>query len=477
MSKLSYSQIIKEIAESSTIHGIPNALRTKNTAIRFFWLIAFLASFSYCMYSVVLIIINFLQFNVIVRMQIVQTYNAEFPAITFCNINPYDFTIGENLKNVTKLINESFLYADNFNSKSCDIQMTNVLNNELPNLQGFSLNKMLISCQYDGKPCDANNFFPQRAFYFRNCYTFNYGRNSTGHQIPIENSKRPGTINGLKLKLFVGAPEYQPCWEDRFGAIIVVHNRTSPPLYAEEGLFIQAGAETNFILNKINIKKLASPFSNCIKNVSNRNEFDSVYFRNSYDFSGSYRQKWCVLNCSVSKAIEQNSQKCANLNFSSNFERRLCFNNLENLTQYYDFCSDQCPIECDYSYFNVFKSVSSFPSYSYAKYLLSNETFRSKYPYENVSMNQVRDSVLSLNVYFDSSNFERIEELPESNFGSLLGNLGGQLGLFLGVSFLTFAELIEILFQIGIIYKKNYSMSRTKVKILQKSVPEKVTAE
>ncbi|RNA25225.1 acid-sensing ion channel 1-like isoform X1 [Brachionus plicatilis] len=465
----SYTQKLREIVESSTIHGIPNVLRSKNKFLRYFWTVAFLVFFSYCMYSVVLIIFTYLQFNVIVRMQIVQTYNAEFPAVTFCNINPYDFTIGENLKNVTKLLNESFLYAENFNSKRCDTQMNNVLNVELPNLHGFSLDKLLISCQYDGKPCDPNNFFPQRAFYFGNCYTFNYGKNSTGHQVPIEKSKRPGTINGLKLKLFVGAPEYQPCWEYRFGALIVVHNRTSPPLYAEEGLFIQTGAETNFILNKVRINKMPSPYSDCVVNVSNRNEFNSVSYRNAFDFSGSYRQKWCVLNCSVARAIEENMPKCSALNFATNLERTRCINDLENLTKHYDLCSGECPIECDYSFFNVFKSTSSFPSYAYAKHLLANPTFRSKFPYENITFGQVRDSVVALNVYFDSNNYQRIEELPESNFGSLLGNLGGQLGLFLGVSFLTFAELVEIFVQMAIIYFRNLNKSSSRVEILKKN--------
>ncbi|CAF0932177.1 unnamed protein product [Brachionus calyciflorus] len=447
MEKKLYSQKLRDIVESSTIHGIPNALRAKHTVLRIFWI-----------------------FNVIVKLEIVQSFNSEFPAISFCNINPNDFTIEENLRNVSFFLNESFIYEKNFNSKSCDTQMNNILNAQLPNLKKFTLSKMLISCLYDNKPCNTNNFFQQRSFNFGNCFTFNSGRNLTGHSIPVLNSKRPGMVNGLRLKLFIGAPEYQPCWEDRYGALIVVHNRTFPPLFAEEGLFIQAGSETNFILNKVSINKLPSPFSNCVVNASNRNEFDSKSYRDAFDLSGCYRQKWCLLNCSVQKATQDNTPLCNSFNFTSLIERLRCLNNLENLTNYYNVCFPECPIECDYSYFNIFKSVSSFPSYSYSQFLLSNSSFRSRYPYENITLEQVRNSVVSFNAYFDSSNHQKIDEIPESNFETLLGTLGGQLGLFLGVSFLSFAEIFEILFELLLIFLNNRKNTKTCNEIIRKSL-------
>ena len=155
------------------------------------------------------------------------------------------------------------------------------------------------------------------------------------------------------------------------------------------------------------------------------------------------------------------------LNLTSSLERSRCINNLQNLTNYYEKCFQECPVECASIYYKIFQSSSSFPSYSYSKFLLSKTSFRSKFPYENISLQQVRDSVLSLNVYFDSNNFERVEELPEYDFPLLLGNLGGQLGLFIGASFLTFVELIEIIFQIITIYCENNikKKSLNKIKI------------
>lgn len=41
-----------------------------------------------------------------------------------------------------------------------------------------------------------------------------------------------------------------------------------------------------------------------------------------------------------------------------------------------------------------------------------------------------------------------IEETAELTFSSFLGSLGGQLGLLLGMSFLSFLELVEILFTV-----------------------------
>ncbi|RNA30566.1 amiloride-sensitive sodium channel subunit beta [Brachionus plicatilis] len=310
---------------------------------------------------------------------------------------------------------------------------------------------MLIFCQYDEKECNVDDFVLLKSQLFGNCYTFNSGRNSSGHKIPIRKKSRPEIIKGLKMELFIGAPEYHPCWELRYGALVSVHNQSSIPMITMDGMMVQTGSETNLILNKVNMKKLSKPYSNCVVNLTNKNEIDSVHYRNTFNYIAEYRQNWCLLNCSINTTTEENIKKCSSLNFTTEFEKKSCINNFEDELKHVEFCSSQCPIECDHSYFTMFNSVATFPTISYASYLLLDESFRSKFPYENISMNQVKESVLSFNVYFNTDFNQMIEEVPELDGLSLLGNLGGQLGLFLGVSVLTFAEIFEIIFELSIL--------------------------
>ncbi|RNA40663.1 acid-sensing ion channel 1-like isoform X1 [Brachionus plicatilis] len=461
-----YLERIKELAESSSIHGIPNAVRTKSLVIRIFWILVFFGFFAYSMLSVVKLIIKYLEYNVVVKMERAQPELLEFPAVTFCNINPYDYTIEENYKIASDYLNESFLSNDT-NLKTCNRKTRNQLRYGISNLEGFELEKMLISCEYDRKPCNLQNIVSQDPDFFGNCFTFNFGKDADGKSIPIEEAKQPGLLNGLQIQLFIGPREYQPCWEEKYGAVVVVHNQTSLPLYLEEGIFVPTGFETNLVLKKNIINKLSTPNIKCVKNVSDKAEVDTVYFRNTIEACGSYNQKWCARNCSLDKINQENTIKCSNLNLTTLFEKNACLKNFDNITKYYDFCISQCPIECEYSFYSIDKNAAGFPSYRQNQQLLFDESFRSKFPNGTVSLEQVKDSVLSFNVFFSEKAYMRIEEIRELSFGSLLGNLGGQFGLFLGLSFLTFVEIFEILFEIVMIFLSN----RIKTKLVKKSKP------
>ncbi|RNA35576.1 acid-sensing ion channel 1 isoform X2 [Brachionus plicatilis] len=425
-----YLNLLKNQVESSSIHAIPNILRTKTSISRILWSIAFIVSFSACVYQVVMLIVNFFEFKTIVRMELVQSFDEEFPAVTFCNLNPFDFSLKENQAKMSEFLNESMAHGNENYLKMIKCN----LNNSLSNLEGFSIEKMLILCQYDSEECNVDDFVQfEHITIFGRCYTFNSGRNSSGHKIPIRKRTRPELVSGLNLKLFIGALEYQPCWEPRYGAIVNVHNRSSPPLITDGGMMVQTGSETNLILNKVNMKKLPKPYSNCIKDLTNINEIDSIYYRNTFDsIRKVYRQHRCIVKCSLNRTIEENIKRCSSVNLTTQLEKKICILNLTKQFSYFEFCSNECPVECDSSYYSIVNSLSSFPSKLYSSYLLSDESFRSKFPYENISMEQVKESVLSVNVYFGTNFNQNIEEVSALDFLSLLGNLGGQLGLFLG---------------------------------------------
>ena len=60
----------------------------------------------------------------------------------------------------------------------------------------------------------------------------------------------------------------------------------------------------------------------------------------------------------------------------------------------------------------------------------------------------ISKSVLSLNVYYDKLAYTQISKNSKLEIVDLVAGIGGLLGLFLGMSFLSFVELIEMMLEI-----------------------------
>ena len=121
-------------------------------------------------------------------------------------------------------------------------------------------------------------------------------------------------------------------------------------------------------------------------------------------------------------------------------------------------CQKECPMECEQVNYDYQISQSNFPSPYHADNLKENPTIRSKLG-ENLTFENIKESVASLNIYYEDNQFTIIEETPKTSIGDLLGSIGGNLGLFIGASVLSFVEIFEIfLFLIQEIFKKNFNI-------------------
>jgi hypothetical protein len=115
-------------------------------------------------------------------------------------------------------------------------------------------------------------------------------------------------------------------------------------------------------------------------------------------------------------------------------------------------CSSQCPEECSTESFSASMSVSEFPNYKYAERLIEQSSYLSNVT-ANISSEferylTVKRNVLSVNFYYDRLSYTLIQESPKTEISDLVSNIGGLAGLFLGVSFLSFVEVFELLFDL-----------------------------
>ena len=74
---------------------------------------------------------------------------------------------------------------------------------------------------------------------------------------------------------------------------------------------------------------------------------------------------------------------------------------------------------------------------------------------ETLSLEDRMNSIIKFNVYYESLSYTITTESRAMDIVALLSNIGGTLGLFLGVSVLTAVELIDVLLQAILISIKN----------------------
>jgi len=99
-------------------------------------------------------------------------------------------------------------------------------------------------------------------------------------------------------------------------------------------------------------------------------------------------------------------------------------------------CDKQCPIECN--------SVS---------YSLSTVSNALNTPYSLV------------NVYYEDFFYTLIKEEAKTSFDSLIGTIGGLLGLFLGASLISFYEIIDLVISVIYISLRSFKNKNRQVKI------------
>ena len=135
--------------------------------------------------------VSYFKYEVTESSVTIKEGEADFPAVTFCNLAPFDFkkrifhefltsyvqdfntsldiTIAEDasaIDEVEKVL--SILRAQVFSTK-----VKGNLNDSFIESLGFRKRNMLVSCFYGGKKCGDEDFTWFHDYNYGNCYTFN----------------------------------------------------------------------------------------------------------------------------------------------------------------------------------------------------------------------------------------------------------------------------------------------------------------
>lgn len=397
--KTNLNSLIRDL----TFQGVPNLLRTQRTCLKLMWIFFITASSLGCIYTITKSVTEYLNFEIVTKIKSYTENVVQFPVVLICDADSTSFEF--------EVLSMYFGY---YKLKSWKDHL------EVYNDPGYG-----------------------------RCYRFNSGKNYYGDTIPFYNISAYGPEHCFQINFYANN-------SDEFGQYKVhIHNQTNTPTTVfNRGHYISTGGYNFFELNRVFEQKLAEPYNSCLKDYSlfqgNRTLIDYIQKSNR-----TYSQKLCFNFCQTLKYIEENTCNCTVKSYdedvySSCFEREFNKQNeyfldcsmkyLKRLEmQAQEICSNYCPLECDSFEYVISHYTQNIP---YRGSIKRKFEFTEFGTYENVSKNFV-----SISIYFENTKYTHISEYPKMQLFDLISSIGGIFGLFLGISLLSFVEVVEIVLE------------------------------
>ena len=431
------NSLLKEVLYNSLAQAILKLIMTPFITLKIFLFFSILISTSLASYLVIESIINYLSFGVSTTSRTIYEQPTLFPKVTFCNVNKYTTQYAFDLNGTQKNGN-----LDNFSD-------------EEKRKFGHDLNDILIECSFNNEKCSASDFTLSYGPVYGNCYTFNSNLNENGSVVNLRKLSIFGPKHGLVLTFYVNYFEKFLSNFDGYhktGAVIRIDNNSYLSYYLDRGIFVSPGFNTYISVDREFKSMLPKPYSNCEKE-SNSNLYNLIN-QSKYE----YTQQTCFSQCyQIYLARKYN---CTEPNILSLFNASKCIGQMiKNDTFDSDFirenCLLSCPLECIQ---NLYKTSITFNQLSENEFFLlairNNSNLNSDFIQRRLDVTKARESFVKVNIFYDSLSYTLSTESPQMNGVTLLGSIGGNLGLFLGVSVFSLCELIEVVLEIFFILKK-----------------------
>ncbi|XP_077868070.1 acid-sensing ion channel 1B-like [Saccoglossus kowalevskii] len=93
-----------------------------------------------------------------------------------------------------------------------------------------------------------------------------------------------------------------------------------------------------------------------------------------------------------------------------------------------------CAVSCNYSTYPMSLSYATIPNNNVAEQVEK---------YHSVTLEEIKDSYVFVDVYYSQIQYEQYTQTEAMTSSALLSDVGGQLGLFIGISVITLIEIFE----------------------------------
>jgi len=439
-----FKPILVENLKNSTIHGLPNFIRTNRKSLKILWSICFFISSGFCAYIVLESIVSYMNYGVVTTFRVFNEPTSEFPAIMLCNKNNFENDFYEELLNNSILNQTSINDYENKNFNDVQLKLYNMrikISSYLMSKtlrerkkKSIEIEKNLISCNHLNEICDSNNFTWFFHFIYGNCYVLYGDYNSNGNWESPKLISQEDYFTALKLELFIGEPSKFEALSSSLGYQLFILNR-SDHYNKFNSIDLSPGKEYNIMLDRTFLKQLPKPYSICEFNEQKAHLFESPFIKIMNEMNITYSRTACVDLCYQELVFKKCD--CIDYTIDARLESKFCSSDKEiscaNDFYYFEFsksdfietnCDPYCPIECEKVSISPIISFSKYPSDKYFEILKQNKNLQERV-FKNSSMAYVKKSILKINIYYQTLSYTLISEEAKILMVDLLSSIGG----------------------------------------------------
>jgi hypothetical protein len=489
---------VLEFCARTDINAFTKVFEYKNPFAKLAWLVFLFGALAFTGWVMSTGVLDFLQWPVQSQIGVYFENPTEFPAVTFCDVNPFTTkesqTVYKNFtdqygKTLTKtnetisvlkspgfdiLLMAASSYSDDY-KKKLGLDITKLKDNH---------SSTFAFCKYNNTEC-VNDLHWYWDYEYGNCFQFNSGLNHSNAAVDLKQTKRPGKTFGLQISAFPilfgeqGNPN-----ADLYAAgfVVFVHNASLRPLRSE-GVFVERGKETSISVKRTFISNAYSPYTSC-QDLSSYSSFLYNFIINSPRYS-TYRQQDCFNLCLQVSIINQCN--CTHPAYDNPYGSNSSIKQCIDLDDYYcfdpvingfdstDCATNSCPLECESIEYDLSLSSLVNPSflswyetgmcnfykdlcYSYIDYYGNGAEIW------DTNWENYKNHFVKFNVFYKSLSYTEIDTSPATTVSTLVANLGGTMSLIVSVSAFTIAEIVEFIFLMiyALIFKKSTKVSVAK---------------
>ncbi|KAF8368708.1 hypothetical protein PRIPAC_86537, partial [Pristionchus pacificus] len=415
--------------------------------LRLFWLLVVLLCFAAFLFQFVLLIKKYLAYGVNTETKL-EFSERPFPAVTICHLNPWKANSLNDSDYMTQMA----------------VKLTSLANKHLFAMIGqdgvenpaYMYDDLVISCTYNARPCNSTEWVSFQDPDFGLCQQYNMDEKKM--------SSRAGPLYGLRVVMRTDQENYLP-WTEASGVVVAIHNRTDPPFPDVLGYYAPPGTASSMGVRYVKTSRKGPPYGTCTTKTQ----------ANLPNYKGKYETEACFRSCLQSEIIK----KCGcydpsysylggsatpscfvsatdTTTFAKSAANQACIDNLSNTAasgfNLINDCPD-CKQPCEVQSYSVTVSTAQWPSNEYkpAECTTSNQTGQpwiipGEPANEQKCLAWYKVNTLMVEVYYERMNYQILSESAAYTIVNLISDIGGQIGLFLGMSIISVIEMATLVF-------------------------------
>ena len=422
--------IFSQFADTTTAHGYTHIVNVSHNYLKIFWIVILIACHACVVLNIVLLVTQYLEKSVTTSVYFENELSPPFPVIVVCNENKFKKDrIGDLFYEIKKHNDKMGNISGNI-SLVDEMGLQDSLEEKLFDY-GTSFDEFIHSCSlYSRLDCKSRYYWDRTWSYnYGACFVFNDAYYKNGTNKNLFRVANTGPYESLQVVFNVNQNQYYENMTHNAGMQIYIGDQGSFYHVTHHGYALSPGFAYRIQLRKRKILRV-DPFNNgtCVK--SKRYDFYGL----GQNFVLKYDPELCGFIC-LAKSLITNCNcilgqlpKIDNTTKICSFEKDKCrMNSIQKFLTGKMACLGKCRPSCEETSFQPTITSMQFPNIAAIKQ-------------HNMSIIQARENLIKIQVFYKSVSVEYWKERVPYALQNLLADIGGQLGLMVGISILTIFE-------------------------------------